>query len=224
MYTGQAQRGLGCADCANRPTATGLGIAPAVAALVVQQAPKILSDIEGLFVGSSYDATHQRILQWVDLITKDPTGATSGQYTPGNNSLASAANAYLWLNCAAGNETVLSTYRQMSGDPSPAGCGFETAHGGRADAQTALAEVNKALNQPTPTLSSAGQPITPPPTPLYGSQGTIYSNTGNGSGINIPVPASSLLNATLFGIPVSALALGAVVLAFAGGHRQGGRR
>ena len=218
MYGGQTARGLGCGDgsCVDR-TATRLGILPAVAALVVQQAPAILQDIANLFGGTgSYTQTQQTVMQWVQLILSNPAQAVSGQYTPGNNPTASPANAYLWLNCAAGNETILSTYRQISGDPSPNGCGFETQYGGRQGALAALQRVNTALNQPMPATSTA--PIPTNPTSGLPSS-TIATGLPGGVTVGIPVPTSSIMNATVFGIPVVLVAGAVAAIAFAGGRR-----
>lgn len=227
MYTGQAQRGLGCGDCANRPTATGLGIAPAIAAEIIKDGPKVLTAIENLFginTNGSYDETHAQILKLVQKILSDPIGAVSGQYLQGDGHwLESAANAYMALRCWAGDQTILPAYRQVSGDPAQNGCGCETAYGCRRDAQQALQQVNAQLGRTSAPVSSAPIP-SDPSSGVNVPGGTIYQTLPGGAGINIPVPASSLFNATLFGLPVSVLALGAVAIAFAGGHRRGGRR
>lgn len=177
------------------PATRRLGIIPAVLATSV---PQILSAIEGLFQGSSYDQTHQSILQYSQLALSNPQQALSGNYTPGNNPTASPANAYLWLNCLAGNEAVLATYRRISGDPAAAGCGCEVSHGCRADAQQALAAVNQALGvTQTGPLSMAPQP-------------TGISTSSPGIQIGIPVSGSTIANSELFGVPVWLLAVGAV--------------
>jgi hypothetical protein len=192
-----------------------LGIAPAVAAIIIQQAPKILADIEGAFTGSSYDATHQRILQWVQMILADPTGAVSGNYIPGNNFLANAANAMLGLRCWAGDQSILTIYRQISGDPAPAGCGCEVDHGCRADAQAALARVDQALNQAVPIVSSAPQPI-----PVPSNSGTLPVTIPGGITVGLPVPGSTVATAQVYGVPVWAWLAGGVGLAFLLGKRR----
>jgi hypothetical protein len=196
-----------------------LGLAPAVAVAIVQDAPAILSGLDKLFGDTgSYDQTHARLLQWASLILNDPVGAVSGNYTPGDNSLASAANAYLWLQCAAGVQSVLPTYRRISGDPASNGCGFETNYGGRADAQNVLNAINQQLNRPAPVESSAPIPSNPS-SGVTPSGGTVYTNLPGGISVGLPVPTSTLTTATLFGVPIWALGLGIGVLAFSGGRR-----
>lgn len=199
---------------------SGLGIAPAVAALVIQQAPAILSDIDKLFGDTgSYDQTHAAILQEVQLILSDPAAAVSGNYVHANSGLASPANAYLWLNCQAGNEAVLATYRQVSGDPASNGCGFETAYGGRADAQNALARVNQALNQPAPVVSSAPIPSAPGGGYTPANNATVVTTLPGGIQIGLPVPASTITQSTILGVPILGWVGGIALLAFASGRR-----
>lgn len=199
-----------------------LGIAPLVVAAIIQEAPAILADIGKLFGDTgSYTATHAAILQWCQMILADPAGAVSGNYIPGPNYQSNAAGAYLSLRCWAGDQSILSTYRQVSGDPAANGCGCETFFGCRADAQAALARINQALNQPNPYESSAPVPSQPGGGYPSGSGGsTIPIDVGGGLTYKAPIDTSSLLNATIGGIPVVLIAGAIAVAAFAGGARS----
>lgn len=194
-----------------------LGVVPALA---VEGIPAIINAIKGLFGGSSYNETHARILQWVELILADPVGARSGQVSPGNTFTDSAADAYLGLRCWAGDQSILQIYRQKSGDPAVQGCGCEVSHGCRADAQAALRQVDAALNVAFQNVSSA--PIPSRVTPESSNTGTIYTQLPGGISIGLPVPGSTILTSSIAGIPIVAIAAGIALLAFAGGSR--GRR
>jgi hypothetical protein len=186
-----------------------LGIVPVVAVALVQEAPKIMSDIESLFTGSSYDATHQAILGWCQAIVQDPhlTNLTT-------------QNDWLRLRCWAGDQSVITpantAYLFGSGSVAQ-GCGCEVAHGCRADAQQAVATLKKNVPALTTGYLSTAPVQNPGASTTPG--GTIYTPLPGGGGLNLPVPVSSLLNATVGGIPVMVIGLGLAVLAFAGGRR-----
>ena len=127
--------------------------------------------IKSLFTGSSYDATHQVILQRVSAITADPMLQTvAGQ------------QAWLALRCWAGDQTVITpddtTYLFGPGY-TPAmlaqGCGCEVAHGCRADAQQAV----RTLEQQIPTLKTgflSTSPVTSQGNPYAGATGAPSSS------------------------------------------------
>jgi len=199
---------------------TPLGIAPAVAIAIVQDAPSILAGIAKLFGESgSYDQTHAQILSLCQVILRDPQGAVSGQYLPGDGRwLESAANAYLALNCWAGNQAVLAAYRQVSGDPAPNGCGCEVEYGCRADAQQALATINRELNRPAPSVSNA--PIPSQPGSVVPG-GTVYGTLPGGIQVGVPVPVGTITGSAIGGVPILAwLAIGLVGAYAFGGSRR----
>lgn len=169
-------------------TSGGLGQAQ-VLALAVPEIESLLSNITTLFTGSSADATHQAILQWVGIIAANPAEAMLAPTT--GASTASPANALLWLRCWAGDQTVVPQYRLASGDPATNGCGCETAHGCRVDAQSALAQVVKAI----PGLTIG--PLSAVSVPSGAGGGSVYS-TG---GVLVPLPGSTLTG----GIPTNLL-------------------
>ena len=118
------------------------------AAVAVISNPAVLSDIESLFTGSSYDATHQQIIAWIQTIQSDPAGAALvTPTTPASVILGRpAAQAWLWLRCWAGDQTILASYNAANitknGGGAPATvCGCEVDHGCRQDAQTAVAQL-----------------------------------------------------------------------------------
>ncbi len=209
-----------------------LGVVPAVAVAIIQDAPSIINGLAHLFginTNGSYDQTHARILQYVQIILHDPEGAlgapTPIPQTGGAGWTYSAANALLGLRCWAGDQTILPLVMQL--DPPTAengnyhytnGCGCETAHGCRADAQQALAAVDAQLKRLNPPVSSA--PIPSDPTSGQTTPtGTVYTTLPGGISVGLPVPTSTLTTATLFGVPIWALGLGLAGLAFAGGRR-----
>ena len=192
-----------------------LGIVPVVAAALLQEGPKILADITSLFTGSSYDATHQVILQRSAAIIADPT-----------LSQLPAQQAWLALRCWAGDQSVITpadtAYLFGSGSVAQ-GCGCEVAHGCRADAQQAVATLKHNIPYlTTGALSTAPEPGLPGGGVTTTPGGVMYGTGPGGISIGVPVPTSSLLTATIGGIPVVVLAGGLALLAFAVGGR--GRR
>lgn len=192
-----------------------LGIVPVVAVALIKDAPAILADIEGLFVGSSYDATHQQILTWATTIVNDPTLATFA-----------AQDAWLRLRCWAGDQTVITaadTAELFGGGNTAQGCGCEVAHGCRADAQQAVATLKRnvpALTTGALSTSPYTTPYgTPAPAPSSGGSGTIYTGLPGGVQVGLPVPASAITGSELYGVPLTVWLAGGLVLAFALGQK-----
>lgn len=200
---------------------SGLGILPVIVAAVAN--PKtlnaIISDIGSLFQGSSYDATHQKILTMSTSIAANPDAAA----TPGT----SQYQAWINLRCWAGDQSIASIYAQLFSDPSAMtqGCGCEVSHGCRADAQATVGYLKTQFPQlvtgvlnsnpyPGPSGNSGGSGS-------YSGGGTLPINVGPGT-YQLPVGSSTILNGTLFGVPVWLLGLGVAAVAFGGG--RGGRR
>ena len=131
-----------------------MGAAVAVVG-VAQAAPALLADIEGLFQGSSFDATHQQILAWSNIIGQDL--ALQG---------AAAQNAWLLLRCWSGDQSVITTANTSylfgagyTAAQRAMGCGCETAHGCRQDAAAAVAYLRgkmAAVPKASTMLASAG--------------------------------------------------------------------
>lgn len=181
--------------------------------------PVIINGIKSLFGGSSYDATHAQILSWANTILNDPTLSTFG-----------ARDAWLRLRCWAGDQTVITaadTQELFGGGNIAQGCGCETAHGCRADAQATVAELKRQIpSLVTGNLSTSPwtNPTTGQPVPEGAStpnSGTIYTTLPGGIQVGVPVPGSTIASATIAGVPVWALVAGAALLAFAGGSRRG---
>lgn len=112
---------------------------------VAEAAPTIVAEIEGAFKGSSFDATHQQILAWSTIISNDLTLSGAG-----------AQNAWLLLNCWAGNQGVITaantSYLFGTGYTAAQraqGCGCEVAHGCRADAASAVATLQSKMSVPS---------------------------------------------------------------------------
>ena len=132
---------------------------------VAQAAPSIVAEIEGAFKGSSFDATHQQILAWSTIISNDLSLSGAG-----------AQNAWLLLNCWAGNQGVITAantsylfgagYTQQQ---RAMGCGCEVAHGCRADAAAAVATLQSKM----PVASSASL--------MLGTVGTTAASLVSGS-------------------------------------------
>lgn len=193
---------------------TRLGVIPAAA---IAAGIQIIQGILG--PSSSYDATHRQILSWAQTILND-------------SSLSSplARDAWLRLRCWAGDQTVITaadTQELFGGGNVAQGCGCETAHGCRADAQAVVQSLKSQIpSLVTGNLSTAPytNPVTgaPAPAPVNsGNTGTIYTQLPGGVQVGIPVPGSTISNAALFGVPVWALLAGVGLLAFAGGSRRG---
>lgn len=160
-------------------------------------AANLLSTVEGLFAGSSYDETHQRIIQWVSTIQGN-VQAVNTQGTP-------QELAYVNLRCWAGDNSAahVARYRALNpGDPFPNGCGCEVDHGCRADAQTALAQIDTLLGITVPVTSA---PI--PNNPTATSSSGLPTVT-----IGVPVSASTVLQSTILGVNVVVWILGVAVL------------
>ena len=178
-------------------------------AAALQGLPALVSS---LFTGSSYDATHQVILQRVAAIAADP----------GLKQVATQ-QAWLALRCWAGDQTVITpadTAYLFGGGNVAQGCGCEVAHGCRADAQQAVTTLRQKIpSLVTGYLSTAPEPGLPGGGVSTTPSGTMYTTGPGGVVVGLPVPASSILSSSIGGVPIMVLALGAVMLAFAGGRR-----
>lgn len=186
-------------------------------ALPVAAIPTILNGIRALLGGSSYDATHQQMLQWASTILNDSTLST-----------ASAREAWVRLRCWAGDQTVITasnTALLFGGGNIAQGCGCETAHGCRADAQRIVAELQRQVpSLVTGHLSTSPwtNPVTGNPAPETHTPdtGTIYTQLPGGVTVGIPVPGSTVTQSALFGVPVWALFGGVALLALSGRGRN----
>lgn len=170
-------------------------------------AATILNTVEGLFQGSSYDATHTKIEEWVTAISKNVQAAK----TPGT----AEYRAYVGLRCWAGDNASahVQEYVQLWNDPSAyaSGCGCEQSHGCRADAATALAQVNQLLGYGTPgPLSTADIPSGAAPS---GGMGPTVQ-------VNVPIPNSTLLGLNYGGVNLWVIGIIVVVIVWAVASRR----
>jgi hypothetical protein len=156
----------------------------------------VLNSIEGLFTGSSYDATHQQLLTWASTIA-------TGQ---GKLSNSSVADAWLRLRCWAGDQSVITaanTAELFGGGNVAQGCGCEVSHGCRADAQATV----QSLKASFPSLTIGSLSSAPTQNPSAQSGSTVIGVNSQGT-ITAQVPTASLF---LSDVPLL-LGIGVVLL------------
>lgn len=158
----------------------------------------IISSIGGLFGGSSYAATHAKIVAWEAAISANPALAR----VPGND----IHKQWIGLRCWAGDQSVVAEYVTVWGDPSAStqGCGCEVDHGCRADAQAAVARLAPLVNTPVGPLNS-----NPFPT---GEKAPTPAGSGPVVSIGVPVPLTTIAASTYGGVPLWLLTFLALVL------------
>lgn len=212
------------------PAARPLGIAPAIIAAGVSEVEKLLGGLFGPHT-SLEAGVQDQVTSSVQIITSDLGNIA----TPGT----AAGNEWILMRCRAGDDSVVAAYNALEhASITPIGCGYAHQDSRTVTANAVLAIAGLAVQQGIAMPSvftfrrDDGTSYTAvpggPPAPLIGSSGssgagsTIYQPLPGGGGLNLPVPTSSLLNATIGGIPVLLLAAGVAVLAFSGG--RSGRR
>ena len=209
-----------------------LGIAPALVAAAIPT-------VENFFASMGSGALTNRALPQVAV-------AVNGFFTTVLNDLSNIANpgttaglTFARLRCLGGDLSEDAAF----GATAPPYCGYAEqssreyaraavviaashaiANGVSVPTSYTFRDVNAAgggNRTLTASAALANAPLPPPDGAGAGSGapgGTIYTTFPGGGGINLPVPASSILNATIGGIPVMAILLAFGVFAFAGGR------
>lgn len=179
------------------------------------QVSTLLASLDQTVNASGDPVARQAIRTWVTMIANDPVGAL-GLPVVGGSSTASPANAWLSLQCWAGDQNVLNQYRQVSGDLASSGCGCEEPRGCRLYAVTAIKQMKVLL----PLLATGLPPVIPTTTTdttdmTHMTTTTTTTDTpptttttSPGSSVVLPPPAASGATPLLLGIA----ALGAVLL------------
>ncbi|HEX3698907.1 MAG TPA: hypothetical protein VH374_26290 [Polyangia bacterium] len=214
---------------------SALGIAPVIVAAAIPAVENLFSSIFGGHSQALEAGVADAVQGWLTIATQNLAQiATPG--TPGYN-------AFTHMRCAGGDQSVNAASQSplIAGPfPVPPGCGYahqDSRNYARSAvltvAATAIAQGipvpatytfgNDSPAGTTTTMSAtSGMSITSGGTSAPGS--TLPINVGGGYTVGVPVPTSSLLNATIGGIPVLGVAAVGVALAFALGGSHGRRR